>query len=297
MGWRREPRKRRTHLVLSPVRGQPREFPTRPRPATRETRRTSPPSACPRCTSSSRRRCSPSRTWAGRWTHWPRSWCMCPRRRWWARWMRRKKECTRARDRRKSRSRSSRRSEWRRSPRASRPGTSISTPQSCRAHPRRRCRRQSGSTSRRSQSTRARGRGWRRSLWRRWPHACRPQTSIQSVRPRRPQPRRRCRRQPGSTSRRSQSTRARGRGYLMWSHSSHRSLKRLWPRACRLRTSIPTPRTSRPQPRRRCRRQPGSTSRRSQSTRAHDRRRSRSRSSRRSLKRRSPRVCRPRTSI
>ena len=199
MGWRREPRKRRTHLVLSPVRGQPREFPTRPRPATRETRRTSPPSACPRCTSSSRRRCSPSRTWAGRWTHWPRSWCMCPRRRWWARWMRRKKECTRARDRRKSRSRSSRRSEWRRSPRASRPGTSISTPQSCRAHPRRRCRRQSGSTSRRSQSTRARGRGWRRSLWRRWPHACRPQTSIQSVRPRRPQPRRRCRRQPGST--------------------------------------------------------------------------------------------------
>ena len=59
----------------------------------------------------------------------------------------------------------------------------------------------------------------------------------------RPQPRRRCRRQPGSTSRRSQSTRARGRGHLMWSHSSHRSLKRLWPRACRLRTSIPTART------------------------------------------------------
>ena len=207
LGWRREPRKRRTHLVLSPVRGQPREFPTRPRPATRETRRTSPPSACPRrrwwarwmrrswehtsprsacprCTSSSRRRCSPSRTWAGRWTHWPRSWCMCPRRRWWARWMRRKKECTRARDRRKSRSRSSRRSEWRRSPRASRPGTSISTPQSCRAHPRRRCRRQSGSTSRRSQSTRAhdrrrsRSRSSRRSLKRRSPRACRPRTSI-----------------------------------------------------------------------------------------------------------------------
>ena len=94
MGWREPRAENHGSAVLtwcwSPVRGQPREFPTRPRPATRETRRTSPPSSVPRGA-----RARPGDGVArvarglGRWTHWPRSWCMCPRRRWWARWMRR----------------------------------------------------------------------------------------------------------------------------------------------------------------------------------------------------------------
>ena len=51
----------------------------------------------------------------------------------------------------------------------------------------------------------------RRSYLRRSPRACRPRTSIPSTRTSRPQPRRRCLSPPGSTSRRSQRTRARGR--------------------------------------------------------------------------------------
>ena len=166
-------------------------------------------------------------------------------------------------------SHSSHRSAERRSPRACRPRTSISTSRTRRPQPRRRCRRQPEPTSQAHWSsprrihTRARGRGhlmWshlsHRSSDRRSPRACRPRTSIPSSRSRPPQPRRRCRRQAGSTSRRSQSTRAHDQRHhcrccrLSW---------RRWPCASHPRTSIPYSRTCRPQPRRRCRRQPGST--------------------------------------
>ena len=107
----------------------------------------------------------------------------------------------------------------------------------------------------------------RRSYMRRSPRACRPRTSIPSTRSSRPQPRRRCRRPPGSTSRRSRRTPARGR----------RRAGAVVPYAP-IATRVPSEDIDTdhpdclPQPRRRCRRPPGSTSRRSRRTPARGRR-------------------------